>query len=240
MIEQNAHKARNLIEMSKLRWSALPLAILLVAGCGGPSAPSVEGEDGYTLDTLALDGMDSLAFDPAPQLEPASQMTIEFWVKPDWSGSPEFDPVIVSNAGAEGASYLVAVNRERDGLTVVSGEQVDVAPFDFTDGKLHHVALIDYGDTTTVMIDNQAVAELDIDFTSLPSDGLYVGSARGGDSAFSGVIGGLRVWDVAVSPNDLASYAMRDVAVDGALHPDLPYLAVLSEFDKERVVYPDE
>lgn len=211
---------------------------LLLAACGAPDAPVVEGEDGYVLDTIALDGLDSLAFDPAPQLDPAEQMTIEFWVKPDWANASDFDPVVLSNAGPEGASYLVAINRERDGLTVASGDQVDVAPFDFTDGKLHHVALIDYGASTTVMIDNEAIAELDIDFTALPSEGLYIGTARGGDDAFEGVIGGLRIWDVAVSPSDLSDYKMRNVALDGALHPDLPYLAVLSEFGEERVVYP--
>lgn len=220
-----------------IRSSALALVLAAASGCSQDTSPAVITEDGYALDTLRLDGTESLAFDANPALEPAEQATLEFWVQAGWDSDLGYDPVVVSSAGPSGAAYLVAIQRERDGLTLSSGDQLDTAPFDFSDGKLHHVALVDYGDTTTLIIDQKPIADLEVDLQPVPSEGLYVGTARGGDDAFTGAIGGLRLWDVAVDPANLAAYRLKDVNGADAPHPDIDHLALISDFQNERIIY---
>ncbi|WP_114521851.1 LamG domain-containing protein [Altererythrobacter sp. ZODW24] len=220
-----------------IRISALGLVLATASACSQDTSPAVVTEDGYALDTLRLDGTESLAFDANPALEPAEQATLEFWVQAAWDSDPGYDPVVVSSAGAEGPAYLVAIQRERDGVTLASGDQLDSAPFDFSDGKLHHVALVDYGNTTTLMIDQKAIAELQVDLQPVPSEGLYIGTARGGDDAFTGAIGGLRLWNVAVDPANLGAYRLKDVNDANAPHPDIDHLALISDFQNERIIY---
>ena len=89
------------------------------------------------------------------QLVLADGGTIEFWVVPDWTSDPGYDPVIICNAGPEGASYLVAMLRDRDGIAIAAGEEEDVVTFDFSDGQLHHVAVVQYDDGTAVFVDGE-------------------------------------------------------------------------------------
>ncbi|MEL7199621.1 MAG: LamG-like jellyroll fold domain-containing protein [Pseudomonadota bacterium] len=211
----------------------------------GLSACGVEGlddgplitESGYAIDILSLDGETDLGIEPAPQLEPAEQTTIEFWVQADWTNAPEFDPVIVSSPGEDGVSYLVAIDRDRDGIIVGGGDTVDTAPFDFTDGKMHHVALIDYGGSTTLLIDDQNIAELPLGFSPMESEGLFFGSFNGGEERFTGKIGGFRQWNVAVPANIVRQFRLKDVTNHDDPHPDLDHLAVISDFGNDRVVY---
>ncbi|MEL7446693.1 MAG: LamG-like jellyroll fold domain-containing protein [Pseudomonadota bacterium] len=222
---------------SMIASALIGIAAIGLAGCSaGLDSETVEAEDGYIIDILALDGSETLAFDPDDRLAPTEQSTIEFWVQPEWSTDPGYDPIVLSNTGDDGTSYAVAVTAERDGLVGVSGEVVEGVPFDFTDGQLHHVALIDYGDTVSVWIDLDLVAELPLTFENYPSNGFFVGTGSGGDDAFEGKIGGLRIWDVAVEPEVLAQYARRD-ALGDTPHPDLDELKLISDFSNKTIVF---
>ncbi|MEP3051016.1 MAG: LamG-like jellyroll fold domain-containing protein [Erythrobacter sp.] len=212
--------------------------IALPACSGGVESEIVEAEN-YTLDMLTLDGTETLAFDADDRLAPAQQSTIEFWVKADWDDVPDSDPVVLSNAGPEGASYMVAIAPERDGLSVISGEQGEAVPFDFSDGKAHHVALIDLGDPLAVVVDGVVIDEIDMTLQALPSEGFFIGSAYGEDDGFIGTIGGLRIWDVAVSTTNLTKYQRKDVLDPSDPHPDLDYLTALSNFVDQDVILID-
>ncbi|MEO0872419.1 MAG: LamG-like jellyroll fold domain-containing protein [Pseudomonadota bacterium] len=212
------------------------LALALAACSGSPDEPVIT-ENGYAIDILRLDGTDSLVFDPDEAIAPADQATIEFWVQVGWDEDPGFDPVVLANSGPEGSAYVVAIEREGDGLILASGEQIDIAPFDFNDGELHHVALIDYGATTVLRVDQTVIAELNVDLVAYPSQGLYFGTERGEEDGFRGVIGGFRLWDVAVDAGNLAAFAKADVLDEENPHPDLESLSVISDFAAERVVY---
>ncbi len=218
---------------------AISLMALCLSSCGDQAAETgpVVSESGYAIDVLRLDGTNDLGIEPDVQLEPAQQTTIEFWVQADWSSNPGFDPVVVSNPGDEGVSYLVAIDGERDGLVVAAGDKIDVAPFDFSDGKMHHVALIDYGGTTTVLVDDENVAELELGFEPMDSQGLFFGSFNGGDELFTGSIGAFRQWDVAVNANVVRQFRQRDATDPANPHPDLEHLAAISDFGNNRVVY---
>lgn len=216
---------------------ALAAAGFTLPACsGGAESETVDTQSGYTLDMLALDGTETLVFEPDPRLDPADQSTIEFWVKAGWNGDPGYDPVILSNAGPQGASYLVAIDRERDGLIVSSGEQTEAVPFDFSDAKAHHVALIDLGGPLAVVVDGTFAAQLEMTFAPLPSDGFYIGSGYGEDEGFTGAIGGLRIWDAAIATDVIEEYRLKDVMAERDPHPDLQYLALISDFTDQDIV----
>ena len=186
----------------------------------------------YTPDVGEFDGNNSMSFDPAPQLQLAYGGTIEFWVVPDWAEDPGYDPVIICNAGPEGASYLIAMLRDRDGIVIAVGDQEDVVAFDFTDGRLHHVAISQYEEGTVVFIDGHIAGTSDLRFEVRPSAGVWVGSIDGQNNQFRGAVAGMRVWTVVVEQETLVEYAMKDVF--SGQHPNLANLAAISDFNNEE------
>ena len=199
------------------------IPLLLLSLCAATT-----GAEQYTPDVAEFDGTTSFTFDPSPQLVLADGGTIEFWVVPDWTSDPGYDPVIICNAGPEGASYLVAMLRDRDGIAIAAGEDEDVVTFDFSDGQLHHVAVVQYEDGTAVFVDGEVAGTSDLRFQDLPSVGVWVGSIDGENNAFRGAIAGLRVWDVAVPQEELVAYALEDIFAGD--HPDLAWLSAISDF----------
>lgn len=183
----------------------------------------------YTPDILELNGNDGLEFFPEDSYNISGYGTVEFWVIPDWQEDPGYDPVILSNAGEQGPSFLVALLRDRDGLGVVTGDREEIVAFDFTDDKMHHVAINDYGEALLIYIDNTLVGRFDAGFEQIPSSGLWVGTADGTVSPFVGAIAALRFWGVPVEPDDLKKYARKDIFA-GNGHPDLNYLTAVSDF----------
>ena len=198
---------------------------------------------GYTPDLAEFSGADSLAFPPDGSLDLAGGGTIEFWVQPDWREDPGFDPAIVSNIGKQGPSYMIVMLGSRKGIGVMAGDRFETLPFDFTDGKLHYVAISDFGENNLlVMVDNKVVGSMPIGFRSLPSSGFFIGSADGTENQFKGAIAGMRIWDLPVDPDDLAIYAMQPlVDADGAPHPDISALVGVSDFRKRTfsLIEPD-
>lgn len=221
-----------------------PLIFLFTLAAVACSAALAMAESPYTPDLAEFDGSNSIIVDPTPALALEGGSTIEFWAAADWSQDPGYDPVVLSNASPEGVSYLVALLRDRQGLGIMSGNDEALVAFDFTDGALHYVAITDYGDTTLVFIDNQLMGRFDFTLATYPSSGLFIGSADGQIAAFTGALAGLRLWDVAVSQQNLAAYAMRPVYEDDQnAHPDLEYLLGFSDFKNRRfmvVTDPDE
>ena len=189
----------------------------------------------YTPDILELDGVNGLEFHPEDSYDIAGYGTVEFWVTPDWEIDPGYDPVILSNAGEEGPSYLVALLRGRDGIGLVTGEREEIVAFDFTDSNMHHVALNDYGDTLMVYIDHVLVGRFEPGFLQLASSGFWIGTADGEASPFTGAIAGLRFWGAPVEPDTLKKYARKDIFT-GNGHPDLDFLTAMSEFENRDIV----
>lgn len=208
----------------------LTLAIPMLLAAGHADAAA------YTPDIAEFDGSNGFVFPPSDQFDFISGGTIEFWVAADWRADPGYDPVAVSNTGPDGSSYLVAVNGARDGLVVNAGDRIEVVPFDFSDGKLHHVAVVDTGGETYVMVDATVVGEMDLSFADLESSGFWVGSANGKDAPFIGAIGGLRLWSIAVDPLTLATFSRRDIDDPDDPHPDLDFLMAESDFDHQTIL----
>ncbi len=193
---------------------------------------------GYTPDLVEFDGEQALVFAAVDEMYIGDGGTIEFWVVPDWIEAPPYDPVVLSNAGAEGASYLIAVLRDRDGLGIVSGDAELMVPFDFTDAQLHHVALSYYSDQLAVYIDGRLVVSTEFTIEDLPAAGLWVGTADGSTAPFIGAVAGLRIWGRPVAQEDLVRFAATDVLDAGAGHPDMDYLRAISAFNEADLLVP--
>lgn len=219
----------------------LPALLSATLFCALPATPFASAEEAdatpYSPDVAEFDGTNSLTFEPAPQLDLADGGTIEFWVVPDWTEDPGYDPVVICNAGPEGASYLIALLRDRDGVAIAAGDAEDVATFDFTDGRLHHVAISQFEDGTAIIVDGQIIGTSDLRFETRPSAGVWVASIDGENNQFQGAIAGMRIWDVVVAQETLVDFAMKDVFADE--HPDLPFLSAISDFSNDEILLAD-
>jgi hypothetical protein len=201
------------------------LALLACSLWLGPTAAA----QAYEPDVMVFDGELSLDFPPSPRLALATGGTLEFWVAPDWTADPGYDPVIISSAGPEGPSYLVAMLRERDGIAFAAGDEEAVFLFDFSDGQLHHVAISQYADGIEVYIDGRQVGSEPIMALDLPVTGVWLGSIDGENNTFRGVVAGLRLWQEVVPRETLVAFALKDIFANE--HPQLDALAAMSDFN---------
>lgn len=184
----------------------------------------------YIPDVIEFQGANSLVFPPNEMLTIVGGGTIEFWVSPDWLENPGYDPVILSNTGEKGPSYAVAIQADKKGIIFYSGEKALRAPFDFSDGKMHFVAITDLGDRVTILVDSALIADVEMSFSQLPSSVFSIGSFNGNDFSFIGAVAALRIWDAALDPDDLIIFAMKDIHDETDPHPDLDTLVGLSDF----------
>lgn len=210
--------------------------IIAFAAMGALAMP-VLAQDAYQVDILELVGTNSLILLPDPEFSIAEAGTIEFWIQPDWEETPEEDPVILSYVGQAGISYVVAMTAEKDALEVFSGDDGIEIPFDFDDGKMHHIALNSYGTDVAVIADGELLDVTPLVMEDLSPTGFYVGSLDGTQMPFIGAIGALRVWGVPVEPEQIAEFRFRDVLSENdGFHPDIDYLQAISDFADEDVL----
>ena len=181
-------------------------------------------------DVMEFRGNDGLGFPTDESLTLGDGGTIEFWVGVDWAQDPGYDPVVLSNAGPDGALYTIAILGDRLGLSLQSGAFLGDVAFDFRDGRMHHVALVDFSDAIAAMVDGQVVGWFDTTLPALRSAGFWVGTADGVNAPFVGAVAGLRIWSVALERATLVEYATRDIDDPQRPHPDLDQLIAKSDF----------
>ena len=182
-------------------------------------------------DFLELDGANGLTLIPDPEFSVVEGGTIEFWVQPDWTESPDYDPVIMSAVGQDGPAYVIAMLRDRDGIGIVSGDEETVWAFDFTDEQVHHVAFNVYAEEVAVIIDGETRGVVEMDMADIAPSAVWIGSADGETGPFVGAIAALRVWGVPVEPEVLDEFRYKDVLSEAqGNHPDIDYLQVVSDF----------
>jgi len=203
--------------MALLLWLAAPLTAAAQA-------------TGYVPDTIEFDGTSGVVFTSHPILTLPDGGTLEFWVAANWPENPGYDPVVLANADDSGVSYQVAVSAERDSLLFQSGDKLGRFDFDFSDGAMHHVGIVDFGDETWALIDGRLAGAVAMSFANLAADTLWVGAGNGNARPFTGAVAALRIWDVPLEPEVLADYALRDVTAADADHPEIQYLVGRSEF----------
>lgn len=194
------------------------------------SAPVKAQETGYSPDMLALDGETSLVFPTQARLSIWDAGTIEFWIEPDWKDPPAYHPVVLSNTGKDGTLYEIAMHADKGGLSLTSGALTADFDFNFGDGKVHHVALVNLGTQILALVDGRLQGSSALKLAPMESSQLRLGSGPGGRSPFYGVIAGLRIWDAAIDPETIIEYSLADAVSDTADHPYAAALAGYSAF----------
>jgi hypothetical protein len=187
---------------------------------------AVAQTNAYSPDMMTFDGRRTIAVPSDEAFAVEGEETIEFWVGPDWTTDPGYDPVVVSNVGRNGASYVIAILRDRDGVGVLSGGVETLAPFDFTDGRLHHVAVVQSDGALHIIVDGDVRGTSSAGLSAQPAGGVWIASADGRTAPFLGAIGQLRFWNAAVDLETLDAFKLVDVLSDDG--PDHPYTSVLA------------
>lgn len=216
--------ARAVLKIGKGRWLAAALAIA--------AAGQAQAQDGnYSPDIASFDGTRSMAIQPDPALAVNGDITVEFWVAPGWENDPGFDPVVASNISVENASYIIAIMRDRDGVGVLSGGAEIVAPFDFSDGKLHHVAIVAADDGFSIIVDGSVRGISETALGAYDVDAFWIGSIDGSLGAFTGDIGQLRIWNAALDLETLETFKFQPAFPQGDIvHPFIDALVAASVF----------
>lgn len=165
--------------------------------------------------------------------------TIEFWVAAKWESKLDYDPAILANSSGEGVRYSVHITADKQAIGMFSGEEWDKLSFDFSDGKLHYVALITYDGITDVMIDGELRGTIGVGYAeALIGDGFFIGSINGAVSPFIGSIAGLRIWDTAVDKADLVAFAAKEItSTEGKSHPDFQALIGYGVFNTAKPTF---
>ncbi len=139
------------------------------------------------------------------------QGAIDFWVQydPTWVAEETHGTLVAYSNGYEtvfevgmaaGGDGIVMSNGKRDDYGQVT-EQSNIVPADFTDGLIHHVALVTEGDSTDVFVDGQQRGVASVGY-ALAEDAsgpktnlqLSIGSLDGRRRVFQGKVGGVRIW----------------------------------------------
>ncbi len=190
--------------------------------------------DPYKPPIARFDGNNSISFPADLSLDFSEYATIEFWVAATWTELDD-DPTILSYVGAEGSRFALILTGDRQGIGMLAGEDWDAVSFDFSDGKMHHVAFVFLGDETDVYIDGEFGRTLAVSIADVPARRLNLGSYNGVDGGFPGALAGLRIWDAPLDADYIAAFRQVDVTSErGRRHPMIDSLVAISYFADGR------
>lgn len=230
------------------RWMAMGvlkrhMTLLALLACA-PVAAVAQAPD---VDFLELDGESALVLPHHEAFELSDGGTLEFWIQPDFAVSSDpsaSDKVILASVGPEGAAYILAITANKKGLVLASGDEEIVIPFEFG-SFANHVALRFYDDGMTVTIDGRVVVSDPFTLAVRPAHMFMVGTMDDGSQNFTGAIGRLRFWDLALSDEDIVAFRTRSVVFDNdEPHPEYEFLSAESAFNRDdgngEIVFVDE
>jgi len=194
---------------------AVLLAWPLLGSAQDPGASEPESDEAAEFEPLLLDGGTSLDVDSDPDLELGSSGTLEFWMAAVWDEDDDVThfPCVVGRrkpyegdeaAGfAEATQYSIHLTPDRQSIGLFNGDKWASVAFDFSDGKLHHVAFLTRDASTQVVIDGVERGSIDVGYGSARDLPLHIGSSDGGSEFFIGALPSLRIWRGALSLEQL-------------------------------------
>ncbi|MEN8160342.1 MAG: LamG domain-containing protein, partial [Myxococcota bacterium] len=178
-----------------------------------------QDEEATTFTPLVLDGQTSIEVEPSPALALGEASTIEFWIATAWEdedGVESFPAVLGRREPYEGSEpegfaaatqYSVHLTPDRQAIGLFDGTRFASVPFDFSDGRLHHVALVTEGDRTTIYVDREARGTVEVGLGEPSELPLHVGSSDGGSELFMGVLPSVRLWRSALTAEQVGAIA---------------------------------
>lgn len=219
---------------------ALPAVLLLAAAphaalaqAAAPAQPQAEAA--YAPLMARFSGTNTVMLAPTPTLNINGYGTIEFWVAAKWTADPGYDPAVMAYTGPKGARFAFHISADARKFGVQAGPYYETVDFDFSDQKMHYVAITSVGATTTVMIDGEEQGVLGFGFGNDRPTSFSIGSA-GSFSPFIGDIGQVRIWNEPIDPDVLVQYSWRPIISDGTdQHPDIDSLVGFSAFANPEI-----
>lgn len=209
--------------------SIIVFAVYIIAH----SLPAFSGESKRP-DTAVFDGTNSVSLPGHFALDVVASGTIEFFVAAKWRGKAPHDPVIFSALTPKGPRYAVAITGDKQAIGLAREEDWDMTEFDFSDGKMHHVAFVVMNGVTDVYIDYEHEDTLLTGFGSEDVTSFHLGSLNGAVAPFKGALANLRIWDTPLDPDDMKRFARLDIfSPKGLTHPDIDALVAVGQFAKK-------
>ncbi len=210
---------------SAIRFGALLCCLL--APLGADAAPA----------SIRLDGQNGVTVPGDAALDLAFAGTIEFWIAPAWASSIDHDPTVLANVGETGVRYSIHVTADRKAIGLYAGENWQTVPFDFTDGRLHHVAMTTLDGVTDVIVDGTSRGLLGLEYDgSVAGQTFVVGSFDGKVAPFKGMLAGLRIWNTPLVDAELSRYSQFDVDDTAfAGHPAIRHLVASTAVENGRL-----
>ena len=134
--------------------------------------------------------------------------TVELWARAGWSAAAEVGPAPTLASLGDGATarWRLGLAPDRSHAVVALGAAGAELAADLTDGRWHHLALVEDGARATLFLDGAAAGEVTAPFGEAVSTSLALG--RG----FVGSLDEVRVWSTARSAAELRATAQRPLA----------------------------
>lgn len=200
-----------------------------------PPATSAALEE-YSPDIAVFDGETTFGFTANRAFQPDEDFTIELWTATGWTVEPDHEPVILSSGDLEGPEFVLAIFAEKDGLSLWIDGAEFIAAHDFSNNKLHHIAMVWDGGELALVVNGDVLANFDTPPPDLQGAPLWIGSAGGEGFAYEGLIGQVRFWDAALDLESLRAFALADVSSSEDEHPYLDDLRAISAFDENTIL----
>ncbi|WP_420318956.1 LamG-like jellyroll fold domain-containing protein [Ekhidna sp.] len=127
--------------------------------------------------------------------------TIEFWFKPDWvPGSlGGTNPMVVGKRTTGTTQYSIHVTDNLDAIGLHDGTTFGSISTTFEQGEWYHIAFVDGGSDTDVIVNGINLGTTGNGFTSNTGAPFNIGSNDGNSEFFTGEIDEVRVWDTNLS-----------------------------------------
>ena len=87
---------------------------------------------------------------------------------------------------------------DKKGVILASQDEIVSIDFDFSDGKMSHVGLVNVGEEVVSLINGEIITISSLKMANLESKLLTLGSGKDGAMAFHGAIAALRIRDSSI------------------------------------------
>ena len=211
--------------MSKLNHKLLKLSLLLCL------MPAHASQPAYAPDIMEVQQDESLWFDTALSVDWEAGATLEFWLATSWDSEREYEPVVLSMWNNDQPAMVVRIQADRKAVVIQSSQQIGTIPADLANPQLNHIALIFFDEDVMLFMNGQVLGSVRLAQTPTSVNLIHIANVPDGGHAFSGAIGGLRLWDMPLAAETLVEYALSDPLSRTAPHPDLESLVMYSQFN---------
>jgi hypothetical protein len=158
---------------------------------------------------LKFDGSNDYVTVPNSSDFEFSTGTIEFWVKPSWSGSHDSNPCMVGMRVNGSTRFSFHMQADKSGFGMYNGSAYNTKTYAFSNDTWYHIAYVFSGSNTEVFVNGVSQGTLG----NLPNTGVtgrdftigWSNDSGWPTESFPGYFDELRVWNVVRSQSDISN-----------------------------------